>query len=261
MIHRKGPRSLKDLDPEVIEYLNKGSVETANLMEWLAVDQLKLLQQILKELGKSDWYDSFYEVVSQQKKPTANSNTKLIGNTFSQLTNDKKVINHLSDHTSDVARCWAAQYTAALEMSISERLEIIRQYAADTHFGVREVAIFASKEFIIEELTEAIQILNSWTTDIDENIRRFAAEATRPIGVWTKKIDELKAHPEKGLSLLEPLKSDTSKYVRDAVGNWLNDASKTRPDWVSDLCNTWKKESPGNHTAYILKKALRTINK
>jgi 3-methyladenine DNA glycosylase AlkC len=79
--------------------------------------------------------------------------------------------------------------------------------------------------------------------------------------VWTKKIDELKEHPEKGIPLLDPLKSDTSKYVRDSVGNWLNDASKTRPDWVKNVCARWEKESPTKETQYILKKALRTINK
>ncbi|MDY8136119.1 DNA alkylation repair protein [Aquimarina sp. 2201CG5-10] len=259
--NRKGARSFKDLNPEVIEYLNKGLIETANLMEWLAVDQLKLLTIILNDLDKQEWYDSFYEAVSFQKKASANSNAKVIGITFSQLTNDKNIIESLSSHTSDVVRCWAAQYSVGLELTISERLQLIKPYAADPHFGVREVAIFSAKEFIIENLEEAVNILSEWTSSEDENIRRYAIEATRPIGVWTKKIDALKENPEKGISILEPLKSDTSKYVKDAVGNWLNDASKTRPEWVQILCNRWKDESPTKDTAYIIKKALRTINK
>ncbi|MDH7446465.1 DNA alkylation repair protein [Aquimarina sp. 2201CG14-23] len=261
ILNRKGPRSTKDLNPEVIKYLNQGLIQTANLMEWLAVDQLILLEQILDTIGKSEWYDNFYEAVSNQKKPSANSNAKVIGMTFTQLTNDQTIIDYLSNHASDIPRCWAAQYYGTIEMSITERLHTIKPYAADLHFGVREVAIFATKEYIIEELDQAIIILSNWAKDPDENVRRFAVEATRPIGVWTKKIDELKNHPQKGIDILESLKSDTSKYVKDAVGNWLNDASKTRPDWVKRICVQWTENSATKDTAYIVKKALRTINK
>ena len=76
-----------------------------------------------------------------------------------------------------------------------------------------------------------------------------------------KKIDELKEFPEKALSVLEPLKSDASKYVRDAIGNWLNDASKTQPKWVAKICNQWETESETKETKYIVKKGLRSINK
>ncbi|WP_109438622.1 MULTISPECIES: DNA alkylation repair protein [Aquimarina] len=261
ILNRKGARSLKDLDPEVIEYLNKGLIETANLMEWLAVDQLVLLKGILDTLGKPEWYDSFYQAVSAQKKPSANANTKIIGVTFLQLTNDQNILAYLSKHNSDVPRCWAAYWAGIKEVDITKRLKAIKPYAADLHFGVREVAIFATKEAIIEDLDTAIAILSKWTSSTDENIRRYVAEVTRPIGVWTKKIDELKENPEKGIILLNPLKSDSSKYVRDSVGNWLNDASKTRPDWVKRICDQWKEESPTKESLYILKKALRTIHK
>ena len=105
------------------------------------------------------------------------------------------------------------------------------------------------------------EILSKWTNNEDENIRRFASEATRPRGVWCEHIEELKQNPELGLTILEPLKSDKAKYVQDSVGNWLNYASKTQPDFVKNLCEKWKKESPTKETAYIIKKALRTIEK
>ncbi len=259
--NRKGARSLKDLNPEVIKYLNKGQIETANLMEWLAVDQLKLLKIILNDLGKPDWYDSFYEAVTAQKKPSANANTKVIATTFLELTEDTDILHYLSSHVSDVPRCWATYWAGIKEPEITQKIETLKPYCADTHFGVREVAIFAAKESIIDNLDPAIDILSKWIKNPDENIRRYAVEVTRPIGVWTKKIDALKENPEKGISILEPLKSDPSKYVRDSVGNWLNDASKTRPDWVLDISKKWEKDSQTKETQYILKKALRTISK
>ena len=114
---------------------------------------------------------------------------------------------------------------------------------------------------ITGNLKESLHILSRWARHEDENIRRFATESTRPRGVWCEHIGTLKEHPELALSILDQLKADPSRYVQDSVGNWLNDASKSKPDFVKQLCRRWEKESPGKATAYIIKKALRTINK
>lgn len=259
--NRKGARSLKDLNPEVIEYLNKGLIETKNLMEWLATDQLALLKLVLIDLGKEKWYSDFEVAINAQKKPTANSNTKVIGQTFGLLTTDKSIYKVLKSHTSDLVRCWSCWAESTHFDSVTDLISAMKSYAADTHFGVREVVIFASKERMIEDLDIAIDILSKWTKDKDENIRRFAVESLRPVGVWTKKTPTFQEYPEKGIPLIEPLNSDSSKYVRDSVANWLNDASKSQPDWVKSICVKWEKESPTKETAYIVKKGLRTINK
>lgn len=259
--NRKGARSLKDLDPEVIDYLNRGVIETKNLMEWLATDQLALLKLVLQHISKEQWYTDFETAVLAQKKPTANSNTKVIGETFGLLTQDSKVYDQLKAHTSDLVRCWACWAQSLHHDDVTSLLSAMKSYAADSHFGVREVVIFASKERLIEDLDTAINVLSQWTGDEDENIRRFAVEALRPVGVWTKKISAFQEDPERGISIIDPLKMDTSKYVRDSVGNWLNDASKSQPEWVRSICKEWENESSAKETAYIIKKGLRTINK
>ena len=261
IVHRKGPRSLKDIDPEVITFLNAGKIETKNLMEWLAVDQLELLRGVLADIDKLDWFSAFEAAVNAQKKPTANSNTRVIGETFAQLAKRSTLRAHLADHTSDVVRCWGCWAESILCDTVEELIDGMRPYAADQHFGVREVVIFATKERMAKELDITIPMMVEWTASNDENIRRFSVEALRPIGVWTKKIEVFQEEPEKGLPLLEPLKSDPSKYVRDAVGNWLNDASKSAPEWVQAVCDRWAKDSTSKETAYILKKALRSIKK
>ena len=261
ILNRKGARSLKDINPEAIEYLNKGLVETKNLMEWLATDQVGLLKLVLKDIGKEVWLETIEVAVNTQKKPTANSNTKVIGETLGILTRNKEVYTHFKKHTSDLVRCWACWAESTHHDELSSLLATMKSYAADSHFGVREVVIFASKERMIEGLDTAINILTTWTKDKDENIRRFAVEVLRPVGVWTKKIAAFQENPAKALPILKPLQSDTSKYVRDAVGNWLNDASKSQPTWVQTICEEWKQNSPTKETAYIIKRGLRTINK
>lgn len=261
ILNRKGARSLKDINPEAIEYLNKGLVETKNLMEWLATDQLGLLKIVLNDIGKPAWFADVEVAVNTQKKPTANSNTKVIGETLGILTKNKEVYDHLKNHTSDLVRCWACWAESTHHDELTNLLKTMKSYAADSHFGVREVVIFASKERMIEDIDKAIKILSTWTKDKDENVRRFAVEALRPVGVWTKKIAAFQENPAKGLPILEPLQSDASKYVRDAVGNWLNDASKSQPDWVQAICANWRKDSPTKETTYIIKRGLRTINK
>jgi len=61
--------------------------------------------------------------------------------------------------------------------------------------------------------------------------------------------------------LLEPVRSDPSDYVRRSVGNWLNDASKSRPEWVRSLAAEWRRASKTAETAWIVRHALRTLRK
>jgi len=261
ILNRKGARSLKDIKPEVIEYLNKGLVDTKNLMEWLATDQLALLKVVLKQIDKSDWFDHFEQIVNEQIKPTANSTAKLIGQTFGTLSSNKKIYKILKAHTSDLVRAWSCWAESIHFDNTDSLLKAMKPYAADSHFGLREVVIFATKDRLIEDLDKSIKMLLQWVEDSDENIRRYAVEAMRPIGVWTKKIPSFQVDPSQGFPLIESLYADPSKYVRDSVGNWLNDASKSNPEWVKAICEKWGLGSNAKETAYIIKKAMRTINK
>lgn len=114
---------------------------------------------------------------------------------------------------------------------------------------------------IENNLEKSIKLLTYWTNNKDENIRRFTTEATRPRGVWCKHLEQLKESPEMALPILENLKSDSSKYVQDSVGNWLNDTSKSQPNFVIELCKKWQKESPTKETEKIIKRARRKIEK
>ena len=265
--NRKGPRKVQDVSEEVLALLNQGSLETVNLTEWLAVDHIKLVQNISKglEVGTEDMEQIIAEL-KLQKKPTSMSSTKVAGAEFYRLFHAKStfqtLFQQLSSHSSDTVRGYAA-YLIGLDQSLSIRDKLIKakSLVSDHHFGVREVVWFALRPAIEEELASAIEFLSDWAKDEDENVRRFTTESTRPRGVWCKHIQALNEHPEMALPILEPLRSDPAKYVQDSVGNWLNDASKSQPEFVIDLCERWQKESPTPETSRIIKKARRTLEK
>lgn len=264
-VKRKGSRSAKEIPKEILRQLDRGEIETANLVEWLAVDQRLLLENLLKQFDRTQYLQPILNDIENLKKQTVNTINEAIGTGLfeqSSKNNDTEILTIITSHTSDLIRCWAT-YTIGKNqaLNITQKLEQIQRFSADKHFGVREICWLAIRSNISKDLAKSIEILSGWTNHADENIRRFASEATRPRGVWCEHIEELKHDPELGLSILEPMKSYRSKYVQDSVGNWLNDASKTQPEFVRTLCEKWKKESPTKETAYIIKKALRTIEK
>lgn len=264
-IKRKGARSKKDIPQEILLQLNNGEIESANLVEWLAIDRKKLLENILKKHDRLLYLDPIIIYINNLEKQTINTVSEAIDEgLLKQITiyNDNDFLKIIANYSSDLVRSWGAFVIGKNNtLTINQMLNNIEAYAKDEHFNVREEAWVATRPTIAQNLNLSIEILSEWASSDNAYLRRFASEATRPRGVWCKHIDALKQNPELALTILEPLKSDSEKYVRDSVGNWLNDASKTQPDYVINLCLRWEKESPTIETKYIIKRALRTLNK
>lgn len=260
---RKGSRTIASIPKDILFQLNAGQLETANLVEWLAIDQRLLLRSFLVAHKREAYYQPIILQLDGLKKVTVNTTNQLIGKQLLSLSNkqnDSQLLQIMAQHPADVVRCWAT-YTIAHSdaLNFSEKLLGMQSFADDHHFGVREIAWLALRPEIAQNAEEAIKNLKSWVFSENANIRRFCTEATRPRGVWCEHIELLKNKPALGLDILEPLKADPSKYVQDSVGNWLNDASKTQAEWVSALCDRWKTENRGKDTAYIIKRALRSL--
>lgn len=267
ILNRKGARIVIDVPLLIIQLLNAGKIETVNLTEWLAVDHLKLIASTFPEIGiEQDTIEMITAELKKQKKNSAMTSIKLIGQMLHQLCSKtnrlRSILNSLSSHQSDSIRCYAP-YLIALneELNIEEKLTQSKSLISDKHFGVREVVWMALRPEVDIHLKKSIEILCEWTKDKDENIRRFTTEVTRPRGVWCKHIEQFKKEPQLALPILNYLKADESKYVQDSVGNWLNDTSKSKPDFVISICERWKRESPTKQIEKIIKRAKRTIDK
>ncbi|MCC9041523.1 DNA alkylation repair protein [Myroides sp. M-43] len=263
MENRKGAKAIKDIPTDVLVGLNKGELSSVNLTEWLAIDQRLLVENVLDSLGRNTYIPIVLDAIEGLEKKTVNTINQCIGYTLFHLTkeeNDTELFTLLKQHKSDLVRCWATYFIGYNEsLNIREKLKGIRYFAGDTHFGVREICWMAVRADIIANLEESIALLLPWTGDKSEYVRRFVTESTRPRGVWCKHIEVLKEKPEFGIPLLEALKSDSSKYVKDSVGNWLNDAAKTRPDFVIELCDKWQAEVSQKDTNYIILRAKRSL--
>lgn len=237
---RTGAKSLATVDKTILKKLNCGELETANLIEALAID----CNMLAKTVGITQVKCKETSIVKKMK---------FFG---SQITRWEEYKNH----PSDTVRGFSAYALANSRLSFESKLEHMKHFANDTHFGVREWAWLSLREEVTANLTISLNILEKWSTSKFENIRRFSSEAIRPRGVWCSHIQELKNEPELALSIINNLKSDPCKYVQDSVGNWLNDAAKSKPDFVQKLCKEWSKTS-NNDTDYIIKKALRSLKK
>lgn len=267
IINRKGARKGTDIPHDVLFLLNQGKIESVNLTEWLAVNHMTLLRQVLPSVGLDHHLDGLTSKITQQKAESGMKAIRLIGQLLDewlQKENGEKqaeVLQAFTHHVSDSVRCWVAYMNKHRLSTLEEKLAYIQPFAADHHFGVREIAWMSVRESLTDQLDQSIEHLTAWAKSKDENIRRFSVEAIRPRGVWTKHIESLKQEPMRAQPILDLLKSDPSTYVQDSVGNWLNDASKTQPNWVINLCEQWLKDSDTKATSRIVKKAKRTIVK
>jgi 3-methyladenine DNA glycosylase AlkC len=262
---RKGARRISEVPPEVLAALNRGETATVNLVEWLALDQRVMVRHVLPAVGLKSAVAGALAACEAERKPSAMVLLKAIGRHLSGeielKATPRSPFGKLLEHPSDVVRSWACfAVTYADGLTLARRIEVLEPLAADPHFGVRETAWMALRPAVEAELEAAIALLEDWALHADANLRRCASEVTRPCGVWCAHLTRLKTEPQLALPILEPLKSDGSKYVRDSVGNWLNDASKSQPAWVRKLTRRWRQESKTPETAYIVKKALRTIS-
>ncbi|GAB0168364.1 DNA alkylation repair protein [Lysinibacillus sp. CTST325] len=267
ILHRKGARKASEIPSEVLTSLNQGKIESVNLTEWQAVQHFTLLKNVLPSIGLEEKLGFILTEVEKQKVETGMKAIRLIGSLLDTVLMDERVtkkeelITICAHHVSDSVRCWAAFMNKNNDYSLEEKLLYIQPFAADHHFGVREIAWMSIREDLSANIEHSVELLTEWAKSEDDNIRRFSLESIRPRGVWTKHIEVLKEEPQIALPILNLLKSDPAKYVQDSVGNWLNDASKTQPEWVINLCDEWQKESPTKATERIIKKAQRTIVK
>jgi 3-methyladenine DNA glycosylase AlkC len=247
---RTGARRPSDVPTPVRRALEAGE-PSVNHMEQIAMDM------------KALWSNTFPEfATSAQALSAGGLVTKMrVGGMLLWRCYGWEGINNGITWRSDTVRGWAAMAAgAAPDLSLAQRLRLVRAFADDHHFAVREWAWLSVRPHIADDIEVSIRLLRPWVSEDSPRLRRFPSEVTRPRGVWSRHIKMLKSEPQLGLPILEPLRKDESRYVQDSVANWLNDAAKSNPRWVLDLCGRWSMlESGCSATERICRRALRSV--
>jgi 3-methyladenine DNA glycosylase AlkC len=263
LLGRKGAARIALIPPEVLEALSTGQLPTANLNEFLALDLPRLARSVASGVGLPADHDRLADTLAMLPAFKPIRRHEHVARAFHDIVaahpERDRIATAFATHPSDVVRGWATQWVRFSALELPAKLVAVRRFAADPHFGVREMAWMAVRDEIAGRLDEAVILLLPWAHDPDANIRRFASEATRPRGVWCAHVEALKEQPWRAMALLEPLKADGSRYVQDSVANWLNDASRTQPGWVDEVCTRWERTSRSAATAYIVRRARRSM--
>ena len=259
---RKGARRIRDVPLPVLKALAAGTIETVNLMEWLAADMGALARCVSNQVRGPSLRNALGEVADQVGDLSITARLATIGGAIAGAAPDLSDpdLKFLAGHPSDLVRQWAcyAVNDSQIRLSRADRLRLTLPFAADRNMTVREAAWMAFRPHILPCVDQAVALLEPLTCDPNAFVRRFAVEVTRPRSVWGLHCEHLKRRPHEALSLLENVRQDAARCVQLAVGNWLNDASKSRPEWVVEVCKRWS--AAGNpRTAAITRRGLRTI--
>jgi 3-methyladenine DNA glycosylase AlkC len=118
---------------------------------------------------------------------------------------------------------------------------------------------FAIREFLKRDLARTLAVMERWSRDSNEHVRRLASEGSRPRLPWSFRLEPIVADPSLTAPILENLRADSSLYVRKSVANHLNDISKDHPAWMLARLKSWDLTHPS--TSWIAKRAARTLIK
>ena len=253
---RTPARCFADIPPPVRRALNRGTLESKNLIECLGIDLPMLLRHALPGVTRSD-LRRLQDGAARGWLERTRLVCAIIYERFGRAA-----IEPLSAHRSDSVRGWAAGIIALIpRLTLAERLRLIRPLADDSNAGTRETAWLLMRPHIAVDIRRSVTQLTPWVYASEPNIRRYAVEITRPRGVWCHHIEALKTCPAIARPLLEAVRTDPSRYVQNSVANWLNDASKTSPNFVLRLTSAWRRRSNHPSTHYICRRACRSIRR
>ena len=206
---RRGAHSLATVDRSVLEQMELGLIESRTHVEQMAMNMQRLLESAFPRLAGFG---------SDLGSLTFLARMRRVG---SILWNESgfEGIDQAATHRSDTVRGWAGFAIAAARVPLPEQLAQVRCLADDAHFAVREWAWLSVRPAVLSDPRIALQLLEPWAMSGSARVRRFASEATRPRGVWSRHIRLLRQAPWHGRALLDALSCDRDRYVATSVGS------------------------------------------
>jgi len=124
----------------------------------------------------------------------------------------------------------------------------------------RFTAEFPIRTFLINNETETLQRLHTYTQHPNCHVRRLASEGSRPRLPLAQRLHAFVKDPTPVLALLDALKNEPTRLVQRSIANNLNDIAKDNPDRVTEFLQKWK-EAKVKDVAWIINHATRSLVK
>lgn len=125
----------------------------------------------------------------------------------------------------------------------------------------RSTGEFAIRPILEQDPRYTMQVMVRWSKDENVHVRRLASEGMRIRLPWAKKSLAAVKQFKLFQKVLHNLKSDPENYVQKSVANNLNDLIKEDPDAAHAIIKGWQADNPGPETRWIIKHALRNVQK
>lgn len=124
----------------------------------------------------------------------------------------------------------------------------------------RSSSEFDIRYFLLDSPQRTLSVLQEWTQDPNQHVRRLVSEGTRPRLPWAMSLPVFIEDPGPLIPLLDALKDDEEEYVRRSVANNLNDIAKDHPDVVARIAGEWLKGASKDRQR-LVRHACRTLIK
>lgn len=226
--------------------LSSGRLDTANFMEQFALDVDVLLAKRLPEVA----------VQGALNHVPIKHRLTIAGERLAHVCPPSDIYDRVRSEC-DTIRAIGALAIGVSDLLPSARLRLLRRFADDSHFAVREWAWIGLRDSLGDGVLDLVPLLTAWAKDPSERVRRYSCEVIRPRGVWCRHLTYHGRDLTAGLPVVEQLRTDSSRYVQVSVGNWLNDACRLEPAWVINLCSQWQQEDAIPNL--IVRRALRSV--
>ncbi len=108
---------------------------------------------------------------------------------------------------------------------------------------------------------QTMKVLEAWSVDDNERVRRLSSECLRIRLPWAKKLYTALDYFEQYYIILTNLKDDNDKYIQKSVGNNLNDLYKEEPEKFYYIVDNWNKGQLSKACKWVIKHGSRNLKK
>ncbi|MCU9533275.1 DNA alkylation repair protein [Streptococcus sp. CSL10205-OR2] len=136
-----------------------------------------------------------------------------------------------------------------LEASLSFSKELTKRFTSE----------YCMRPLIKKYPKETMKVLEEWSMDANERVRRLSSECLRIRLPWAKKLYTALDYFDQYYKILTNLKDDKDKYIQKSVANNLNDLYKEDEEKFYFIVRSWEKGDLSKESKWVIKHGSRNV--